>query len=482
MAKPKPILSEIAGYATDEALRPYEESRWLPEHILRSESVAAGGAPGLFALYDEMEQKDGHLFAVLQTRKNGLLSRPRTVVAASESPRDQRVARFVEAALRGIGGLEQALRNMLDALGKGLSVQEVLWRVGPEGIVPKRLVSRDPGRFVPLPDGGLALRPDPFRPAARAESARSLAPRKFLVFRFGGLYDAPYGRGLCARAYWYYFFKKNNLKFWVIFNEKFGSPTVVGRYRPGAPEEDRERLMEVIENLQNDTGVTVPESVALELLEARRSGSADTYRDLADWCNDEISKIVLGATLTSGEGRRSGSLAMAKVHEAVRDEYVEADARALEEAVNGQLVRWIVDFNFGTGLPAPRWTIDTSREEDLEREARIDRELLAAGVALPRAYFYEKYQRPAPLADEAALRYDDQNLFQYHLRYGILTVNEARERLGMAPVPWGEERVRPLQSETAEGTGLPAAPGAPEPQSLENPAEKAEARREREEG
>ena len=102
--------------------------------------------------------------------------------------------------------------------------------------------------------------------------------------------------------------------------------------------------------------------------------------------------------------------------------------RALEDAVNGQLVRWLVDFNFGPDVEAPRWTIDTTRDDALERDLAIDKDLIAAGVALPEKYFYEKYQRPAPTGGESALRYDDKDLFQYHLRYGVLTINEARAR------------------------------------------------------
>ena len=238
------------------------------------------------------------------------------------------------------------------------------------------------------------------------------------------------------------------------------------------------RLYEVIESLQNDTGVTVPDSITVELLEARRSGNASTYRDLADWCNDEISKIVLGATLTSGEGRRSGSNALGEVHERVRSEYVEADARALENVVNSQLVRYMVDFNFGPGIDAPRWTIDTTRDDHLEREIAIDRQLIETGIALPESYFHEKYKRPAPVGQESALRFDDRNLFQYHLRYGVLTVNEARKRLGLPSVSWGERPVQLAAPPPLNGTRQQN-PAEPPTESAEKENEELEIEKER---
>ncbi|HBF35059.1 TPA: portal protein, partial [Candidatus Sumerlaeota bacterium] len=146
----------------------------------------------------------------------------------SSSERDLEVARAVEEALGRIQNFDQSLLHMLDALGKGLSVQEILWEVRDGRVWVKELKSRAPGRFAFAPDGSLQLSPD-YLPQITTPvgTARSLPDRKFVRFTFGGLYDNLYGRGLCSRAYWYYWFKKNNLKFWVLFNEKFGAPTVV---------------------------------------------------------------------------------------------------------------------------------------------------------------------------------------------------------------------------------------------------------------
>ena len=428
-------------------------------HILYSGALANPGIRNLYDLYQEMEDKDGHLYSVLQTRKNGVLSRERKVVAASDSPRDREVAEFVARALEAIPQFDQALRDILDAMGKGFSVTEILWSAEGGRIGVAALKSRSQGRFVFDLEGRLRLLDDSDAAlvslgAAPIGNSRErqidnlsylLPPEKFLVFTFDGRHSNPLGNGLCQKAYWYYWFKKNNLKFWAIFNEKFGSPTVVGKYRAGATDDERDRLLEVIDGLQNDTGIVVPETMVIELLEARRSGNINTYRDLADWCNDEMSKIVLGGTLTSGEGRRSGSYALGRIHEAVRNEYVAADARALMEVINTQLVARLVEYNFGRSLTAPRWTIDIADDEDLEREARLDGQLIGLGVPLPLGYFYEKYKRPAPRTGERSLRYDDNNLYQYHLEFGVLTINEVRRSLGLEPVPWGNERPAPMQ-------------------------------------
>ncbi len=424
----KPVLREVAR--PDPLGLQYFSYYDTPAQLLRSEGASSRYFRDVYDLFQDMEDKDAHLFAVLQTRKNGVLSRPRKIVAASDDARDQKIADFVKGALEAIDDFDGALLALLDAVGKGFSVVEVLWRVDGASVGIDALKPRPQGRFRFDADGRLRILPPYGSTIARRDEgsdatsqssiqypASSLhqslyglpvPPRKFLCFTFGVTPESPYGRGLLTKAYWYYWFKKNNLKFWVLFNEKFGAPTIIGKYRIGASEDERKRLYEVVESLQNDTGVTIPENTALEFLEAKRSGTINTYRDLADWCNDEMSKLVLGATLTSGEGRRSGSLALGQVHERVRSEYIEADARALMGVVNGQLMRWLVDFNFGTDVPAPHFVIDTTEDEGLEREVQIDQQLVKLGVPLPLSYFYERYKRPAPLSGERALRFKAQ--------------------------------------------------------------------------
>jgi phage gp29-like protein len=326
-----------------------------------------------------------------------------------------------------------------------MAAVEVLWGFDAAGrLVPRALKPRHAGRFTWQPAAAeWRLAEESGAPLA---PGRPLPPRKFLFALFGASDERPYGKGLCEKVYWYWWFKKHNIKFWLIYNEKFGQPTIVARHRPGLSDAERERLLEVIDAIQTDAGVTIPEGITLELLEAQRAGGGESYRALAQWCNAEISRGILGQTLTASEGARSGSLALGRVHEAVRQDYLRADAAWLMDAVNTQLVRWLVDLNFGEDVPAPRWRIDLSPELDLAAEVQVDRQLLQMGVPLPVGYFYEKYGRPSPAEGAGRLQYDDANLFQYHLQFGILTINEVRRRLGLAPVPWGDQPTSPVET------------------------------------
>jgi phage gp29-like protein len=456
------------------------------QSILANEAMAR--APeGIYGVFADLEQRDAHLFATLQTRKNALagcqwqLVWPASAGATGEAR--AAIVRTTRQVLEAIPDFTGGLYHLLDALARGIAVAEILWRVERTTgrVEVARLVARQPWEFAFGTDGALyrlaadgfalasrrtraaaggepqvELHPRPGEPYLSARGAERMPDRKFIVFVSQPEASAPYGTPLAARVYWYSWFKRQALQDWTQFNAKYGSPTPLARYAATTPPEEVERLAEALERLREQTGIVVPETMNVELLESRRANAGGTtFRELADWCNDEISKVILGQTLTTSEGRRSGSLALGRVHEAVRRDYLAADARALGMAIGRQLVRWIVDFNFGTDAPAPDFVFEIEEPGDDKAELEVDRGLVALGVPLDVEYFYRKYRRPVPAPGARKLKYDDANFYQYHLQYGVLTINEVREALGLARVSWGDRppvKLAPSQSAEADAT------------------------------
>lgn len=468
------------------------ESERAAAALLQTESAGGRHQRSVYELFAEMEEKDGHLHAVLQTRRNAVLGAERAVTAGGSQPYDGTMRDFVAGALEAIPDFDGLLRALLDAMAKGFAAVELIWGYDSLGrIVVVDWRAHRQEHFTFTADGELRLLSPPFEDGAQTVEtsdlpmpfaargapalARALVPpeQKFVVLRFDADARNPFGRGLCQRAYWAFHFKKHSLRFWAIFNEKYGAPTPVATFPSGTSRDERERLAEVVRSLQTDGGAVLPETVTLKLLEAGRSSDGSAFREFADWCNDEMSKLVLGGTLTSGEGRRSGSLALGSVHDNVRHDYFVSDARLLESAINDTLVRWLVERN-NKAAAAPRWRLNTVSQQELQARVETDKALIALGVPLPMRYFHERYGRPQPQPAEPMLRYDDANLFGYHLRYGILTVNEARERMGLARVPWGD---RPANVFPAAGASAPEVKGAtrgPGPVAADPAASRAE--------
>ena len=224
-----------------------------------------------------------------------------------------------------------------------------------------------------------------------------LPERKFITFTYGDS-DNPYGKGLGQSLWWPVWFKKNGIKFWMIFLEKFGMPTVVGKYPPGTLPEKQKELLEAIEAIQTDTGIKIPDNMALEFLEASRTGTV-THEQLCEYMDKQISKRVLGQTATT-EGT-PGKLGNETSQSDTQQENIEADADLLDACLNDTLIKWIVDFNFPNVTAYPKIKTYANAKPDLTARAIIDKSLVVdIGLPVSVDYFYETYGIPAPQEGE----------------------------------------------------------------------------------
>jgi SPP1 gp7 family putative phage head morphogenesis protein len=218
--------------------------------------------------------------------------------------------------------------------------------------------------------------------------------RKFIVFTYGSS-DNPYGKGLGQKLWWPVWFKKHGIKYWVVFAEKFGSPTTQGKYPPGTPKEQQDDLLEMLEAIQQESGIIYPENMDVSLIEASRKASTDTYEQLCQFMDMQISKAVLGQTATT-EGT-PGKLGSEAAREEVRQDILKADADVLCELLNNTLIPWIVDYNFPDVHDYPEIWIHTEPEEDLQPLAERDK-IIVKEIGLPvgQQYFYDTYNIPKP--------------------------------------------------------------------------------------
>jgi phage gp29-like protein len=353
-----------------------------------------GGAKGL-KIYDEIE-RDCHAFSVLQKRKLALIARPVVVDPATPSRADKKAADFVREQLAAVN-FDKICMDLLDALLKGYAVSEIMWKLDGGQIRMDRVKARDQRRFA----FDVEERP---RLLTRTNLliGEAVPERKFIVHRFGDKDSNPYGLGLGTRLFWPVYFKRQGIQFWLTFADKFGAPTAVGKYPPGTSPADQDKLLAAISALANDTGVIIPENMAVEFLEAARSGSINTYETLCRYMDEEISKAVLGETLSTSMGKGGGSFAASRTHNEVRLELTRADADLLSDTLNATLCTWLTELNF-PGANPPRVRRDCGEPEDLKMRSDRDRNIGALGFKPTLAYIQETYGEgweaaPAPIA------------------------------------------------------------------------------------
>lgn len=210
---------------------------------------------------------------------------------------------------------------------------------------------------------------------------------KFLCPQSNACYDNPYGERTLSKVFWAVTFKKGGLKFWVVFTEKYGIPHLIGKHPRGASKEETDELADLLEDMVQDAIAVIPDDSSVEIQEANKSSSAEIFEKLIDKMNAEISKAILGQTLTTEIGS-SGSYAASNTHMGVRQDIIDADKKLVEKTIN-QLIQWIYDVNF-PNEEAPVFEMFAPEDVDLTLAQR-DKILYDTGVKFTKEYFIKTY-------------------------------------------------------------------------------------------
>jgi phage gp29-like protein len=329
----------------------------------------------------EQARSDDQVQTALQQRKLALSGKEWTVTAGGKRAVDKAAADFIREQLNNLP-FDRLSEKMLSGLFWGYAVAECLWATDGRFIVPSDIKVKKQRRFGFAPDGSLRLL------TSASPLGEVLPARKFWAYSTGGDDDDDlYGLGLAHWLYWPVFFKRNDIKFWLVCLEKFGMPTALGKYPAGASAPEKQRLLEALHAIQSDSGVRIPESMQIELLTVAQSGTAN-YIELYNAMNAAISKVILGhsGTTDSTAGKLGGDNMAAEV----RTDLTAADADLICSSFNLSVVKWLTEWNFN-GAAVPRVYRDVQPAQDLKAQADRDKIIFDMGYKPTKNYIVTTY-------------------------------------------------------------------------------------------
>ena len=338
-------------------------------------------------IYRKMQRRDGQVKAVFMLKKHARLSTPWSIRPEDEDDQEAaKQAEFIKHCFSDMkGNINNTLLKIWNAMRDGFSVAEINYKVLPTGefkgmIGIDNIKVRKAVNYMFKCDehGNIEEK-------GLIESGNTPLPiNKFILFAYNPNdddADSLYGESDFRAAYRYYFSNDIVQRFWNIFLEKFGQPTVIGRYEPGTPKIKQDEYLNILKNIQTDTAIVMPKGLEADLMEAVRRGEAG-YKDAFNINNAMIARALLVGTLLMDTGEK-GSWALSKTHFDIFIYILDYLGGETEDTiVREQIIKRLIDFNF-TNPKYPYFKFESLIKDDQEAKAKIAKMLVDAGLINP---------------------------------------------------------------------------------------------------
>lgn len=344
-------------------------------------------------LFEDMEEKDAHIFAEMSKRKRALLTLEWDVIAPRNANKQEESAAALAKELLQDLELEDVVFDMADAIGYAFACLELEWhRV--EGQWLPHTIEHRPQRWFRLDPGTRSqLR-------LRDNSAHGTELRPFGWIQHTHKAKSGYlGRaGLHRILAWPFLFKNYSLRDLAEFLEIYGLPLRLGTYPPGASDKEKATLLRAVVNIGHAAAGIVPEGMAIDFKEAAK-GASDPFEAMLAWCESSQSKAILGGTLTTSAQNTGLGSNLGDVHNEVRHDLLIADARQIASTVTRDLIYPMLALNT-TGIDSlrrcPRFVFDTREPEDLKLYSEAVPKLVQVGMRIPATWMHAKLRIPEP--------------------------------------------------------------------------------------
>ena len=178
-------------------------------------------------------------------------------------------------------------------------------------------------------------------------TSHEVTPERYIVHRCD-LMPAPdnWGGAMRSILFWW-LLRTMSRQWWADLLERFGVPFLKGKYSDEKGKATLERAFRLAVRLG---AIVVSKNTEVEVVQAANGDSSNSHERFITICNQEISKLIVGQTLSSSAsptGELGGGTA--NLQGEVRDDIRKADAKALSATFRSQLFDQLLAINGRTG-------------------------------------------------------------------------------------------------------------------------------------
>lgn len=384
------------GGFTPSRVRSFRQSRFNPIDGLtpsvlvnRINQWRYGQLRELALTMEEIAERDDVLASVVPKRVGAVVRRSWSVVpvnGASEATVGQHKAalEFFYNNLTATDALDRNKRRgfsllceqMMSAVGMKYAAHHIQWMPTGEGM--KARFTFVPIYFFECMDGELK-----FLPFDLSYYGEPLEPDQWMI---------TVNQGILIPSSVAYMYKRLSLTDWVGYNEKYGSPGLLGKSDAAKGSEAWEDMVDTLDAFAAEFAAVIGKEDEITSLNFGQAGNIP-FPAMVERMDRALASIWRGAdlsTMSAGQGAGQG----ASLQEQESDLLEQQDAMVVSETLNESVDRAVIAWTFGPGVtPAAYLKVVTPKRRDVAIEIEVDKHLLASGVRLSRAEALERYGR-----------------------------------------------------------------------------------------
>lgn len=401
-------------------------------------------------IVEEMRRGDGTVAQGLKAVKAPMLAAEYEVECGSDDPKDQEIEEWVRQNVFNMDiSWKNFLRQALTYLEFGYSVFEQCYKVGPDGkIWLKKLAPRIQDSILKwkLDDGSRGV-VQLLRTDEAVNYSVQIPIRKCLVLTNDMEGDDITGIPLIRAAYKHYYIKNNLYQIAAISAERYGVGVPSITLPPGAGDAEKRAAEGIVANLRSnqESHIIKPSKEwEIEIITPKGSqGSSQDIKSQIDHHDRMILQSMLCGFLNLGS-TDTGSFALSKDQHSFFLTFVQDRVAYFVEEFNSQVIKPLVDLNFGKRLVYPKLVFTNLGELDKAAMATWLKTLSDAQMikidAKMTEWVHNNFQLP-PLTEE-----DMANM----------EIDEINDQLGdIDPPPEGEMDDQALQVDDSNPEGNP---------------------------